>query len=349
MGIWYCTRESVKAAVDIKNSAAANKQIDRIIDDVSRDIDTLCHRKFYPRLATHRFDWPSRYSGTAWRLWLNGDTELVSVSAVTAGGQTISTANVLLYPEEGPPYDRVELDRSTSSVFSAGNTPQRSVVITGLYASAPNDEKLVATLAEALDDSETQVDLSRGDLAGVGSLLRVDSEYMVVTEREQLSLGITLSANLTERNNDTSVTISASTPALKSGETILIGTERMEIVDVTGTTLVVQRGVDGSVLTTHTSGVTIYSPRTYVVERGAQGSTAASHLTSAPVYAWTPPSPIVGLAHAEALVQLARENSQYVRVVGTGEGQSESRGGDLKDKREKVYNGYARMGRTGAV
>lgn len=350
MGVWYCTRDDVKRAVDVKDSARANAQIDRLIEDASRSIEEpLCHRVFYPRVATRRFDWPNAESPTPWRIWLGGRSELLSITAITSGGLTISPATVLLYPDDGPPYTSIEIDRSSSSSFDSGSTPQNSIVITGLYGYS-NDETAVGVLAEALDDAETSVDVANSSTIGVGAVLRCNSERMIVVERSALDTGVDVATTaLTAQMNNTAITLSTATGAPAAGEMIIIDGERMMVNELIGTTAYVTRAYDGTVLATHAIGTSIHAYRTLTVERGALGTTAATHTTATTLYRWKPPGPIEGLAIAETLTALAQENSAYARVIGAGENQREARGAGLRDKRQQVRDGYARKARIGAV
>ncbi len=56
--VCYSTREDVKTALDIKESARVNAQIDRALAGARDSVETLCNRKFYPQAATRVFDWP---------------------------------------------------------------------------------------------------------------------------------------------------------------------------------------------------------------------------------------------------------------------------------------------------
>lgn len=349
MGAGYTTREAVKAAVDVKDSARANAQIDRLIDDASRSIDKLCHRVFYPWTGTRALDWTDPESPTPWRLWLDGTNHLISLIDVTTGGIELDITSVLLYPSDGPPFTWIETDRSASAGFETGATDQRSLVLTGVFG-YQLDERAVGALAEDLDASEFEVNVADSTLIGVGSVLRCDTERMIVTEKRALTTGVTLSApGLTAEMKSITVPLSSSVGAPLAGEMILIDGERMQVNEVIGTTAYVTRAYDGTVLAAHTAGTTVYAYRTLVVERGALGTAAATHLTAAPLVRWVPPAPIEALCVAETLNSLAQENSAYARVVGQGEGQREARGAGLADKRKQVRNGYAVMGRTGAI
>lgn len=351
MGIVYATREDVMRAVDSKETARNAGQIDRGLEAASRSIDALCHRRFYPEIATRSFDWPNSQRAAPWRLWLDAN-ELISVSAVTSGGSSISTADVLLEPNEyGPPYNRLELNLSSSAAFGGGDTHQRDITVTGLYGYRA-DESTVGTIVEGLDTSETGIDVNAATSAavGVGSLLRVDSERMQVTGRSQLDTGQNLGGNLDAKASTVTVPVADGTQ-FATGEVILIDAERMLIVDIAGTNLIVKRGWDGSVLAAHTTGADIYAPRTLTVTRAALGTTAASHSTAAPVYRWDPPGPVQTLAIAETLNMLGLEQASYSVVLRAGETGGErtrdQRG--LQALRTQVYDAYGRKARLRGV
>lgn len=345
---WYTTRERVKAAVDVTDSVRANVQIDRLIGAGARNVDRLCHREFDPWTGTRSFDWPDPASPTPWRQWISGRRALVSLTSATTGGLALDTASVLLYPDEGPPFDRIEIDQSTSAGFEAGTTEQLSLVLVGLWG-YDLTEVTAGTLAEDLDASETAVDVANAAALGVGSVVRVDTERMIVTEKSALTTAVTIAGNLTAEMKNTTVPLSSATNAPVAGEMILVDAERMRVNEVVGTNAFVTRGYDGTVLAAHTTGATIYAYRTLTVQRGALGTTAAAHTSGATIQRWVPPDPVEALNVAETLVLLSQENSAYARVIGQGENQREARGAGLSQLRRDVYAAYGKLGRIGAV
>lgn len=351
MGIWYATREDVMRAVDSKETARNAAQIDRGLEAASRSIEALCHRTFYPVAATRYFDWPNSQRAAPWRLWLDAN-ELVTVTAVTSGGTAISTADVLLEPNAyGPPYNRLELNIGSDAAFGGGSTHQRDIAVTGLYGYR-DDETQVGTTAEALDSSETGMDVDGATSAaiGVGSILRVDSERMTVTDRAMLDTGQNLGGNLDAKASTVTVPV-ASGAAFARDEVVLIDAERMLIVDIAGNNLIVKRGWDGSVLAAHTTGADVYAPRTLTVRRGALGTTAASHNTAAAVYRWDPPGPVQTLAIAEVLNTMGLEQASYSVVLRAGETGGE-RSRDLRGLqalRAQVYASHGRKARLRGV
>lgn len=347
MSVGYTSRERVKDAVDVKDSARANAQIDRLIKAGARAVDKLCHRVFYPEYRSRALDWPDPESPTSWRLWLTG-AGLISLESATTGGLELDTANVLLYPDDGPPYDRIETDRSATAGFETGNTSQRSLILTGLWGYT-NDEETVGALAEDLDSTETGIDVANSALIGVGDVLRIDTERVEVTEKTALTTGLTVATALTAQMNNVAVALSGSSGAPVAGEMIVIDGERMLVRETIGTTTYVTRAADGTPLATHAIDATVYAYRTLTVRRGALGTTAATHLTAAAISRWVPPDPIEALNVAETLTLISQENSGYARVIGSGDNQREARGAGLAQLRREVYDGYAKKARMGAV
>lgn len=353
MGVWYCTREDVKSALDFKETARSDAQVDRAIESASRSVEGLLRRRFYPWTGTRYFDWPNQQYARSYRLWLESN-ELVSAATLTTGGRTVDASDYVLRRSDGldeAPYDQVELLLNTNATFGGGSTHQRDIAITGVFAGCAIDEAASGTLAEDLDTSETSVDVTDSSLIGVGSILRVGSERMFVTGRSMADTGVDIDAgdSLTASNNDTSITVSSTSGAPQVGEVILIDAERMLVVDTAGATLVVRRAWDGSVLAAHSPGASIYALRTLIVTRGALGTTAASHLTGASVLRFLVPGTVRALCVAEAVSVVLNEGSGYARVAGSGENAREAAGRSLNDLRQQARIAYGRIGRIGAV
>jgi hypothetical protein len=349
MGVWYATREDVKSALDLKETARSNARVDAAIEAASRGAEGFLKRiEFAPVTATRYFDWPNETTSRAWRLWLD-DSELISVTTLTSGGTTIAGANFILEPNRsGPPYNRLELLRSTSSTFGGGSTEQRDITITGLFGHS-NNTTTVGVTAEALDGTETGIDVDGPTAAavGVGSLLQIDSERFLVTERSTLTTSQTLQTALTATTNNETVAVTTGS-AYAVGEVILLDSERMLIVDITSNNLTVKRAWDGSTLAAHT-GSTIFAYRALTVTRGALGTTAATHSSGASVLRWDVPGLLKQLVIAEAENDLLQQLGGYARTVGVGENEREASGRALRDIRERALEYFGRLGRSWAV
>lgn len=347
---WYSTLESVKLALDVKLTARSDATILRALQQASRNVEKLTHRRFYPWTGTRYLDWPTRDQGT-WRLWLDGDTELGSVTSLVAGGAAIAAADYFLYPagaaDVGEPYTQIQIDLSSSAALVVGDTHQRNIAVTSTSFHYPGTAEPAGTLAEGLDASETGVDVSDSAAVGIGDLIVVDSERMIVTGRAQLTTGQTLQTPLTASAGNDAVVVTNGA-AFTAGEVVTLDTERMRVVDIVGNTLTVKRAWDGTTLAAHT-GSTVYAPRTLTVERGALGTTAATHTTSTAIIRHVPPGPVQELTEAETINTVLNKTAGYSRVVGGGENEREASGRALRELRKQVYDGYARKIRHAAV
>jgi hypothetical protein len=351
--VWYATREDVMRALDSKLTARNSAQIDRAVESASRDVEGPCHRRFYPELATRRFDWPPRAGATPWILRLN-DNELISVSSLTSGSTTIASSDYFLRradDKDEPPYTRIELDLDSSASFGEGATYQRDIAITGLFGYR-NDETTAGLLTAAVTTTTAttiSVNAAASAAVGVGSLLRVDSERLLVTGRTMADTGQNVGgAGLTAQANNVTLAVSDGT-AFALDEILLVESERMLVVDIAGNNLTVKRGWDGSVLAAHAAGVDIYAPRSLTVTRGALGTTAATHASGTTVQRWDPPGLVRRLTIAEAINTLTSETAGYSRAPRSGEGGSSERNRDLNALAALRENTYQAVGRKARV
>lgn len=352
--VWYTTRESVMDAFDTREAAHRSAQIDAAIESASDDIDGWLNRHKHglaPRNATRYFDWPKGYS-PAWRIWLD-ENELVSLTSLVAGNITLTPAQYFLEPvNSGPPYTYVEVNLGQTGAFSNTSTWQHAIALTGVFG-INDDRKPAGTLAAGVNASVTAWNVSDSSLVGVGDTLTVDSERVLVTGRSALTTGVSLGTGLTAMKNNQ--TITGISLGFSVGETLLIDSERMKIVENNGTDLTVIRGYDGSTLAAHSIGATLYAYRTLTVERGALGTTAASHSNAAPVQKWDVPSLVRDLCKAEAITRIEQEFSAYGARVYSDEAERDSSGTDvvagrgLTDLRKSCARRYKRKFRKRAV
>jgi hypothetical protein len=349
---WYATREEVKSALDFRESARNAVALDRAISGASRAVDALCHRVFYPSIATRYFSWPDINSPSGWRLWLD-ENELVSATTITSGGEVLAAGtDYLLEPaNSGPPYGRLEINRASSNAsFTTGSTPQRDIAITGTWCGCPLDSAPAGTLTAALSTTTgTFLSLSNSAPAGIGDLILIDSERMIVTGKAMIGTGQTVAApGIAAGSGDTVLPTSSSSTA-NVGEVILVDAERMLVVDVSGVNLIVRRAWDGTVLAAHSAGVTINAPRGYTVVRGALGTTAATHSNGAGATRHLVPSLVNQLAVAEAVAGFLQEAAGMARTSGGGNNEFEVAAKGLTGLRRQVYRAHGRKARVFAI
>jgi hypothetical protein len=319
-GHWYATRERVKAALDVAETARSNTQIDNALATGTDSVDGLCKRTFSLWTGARTFDWPERMSPTSWRLWFE-EMDLISATSITAaqGDVTLSSSDYILRPDTGPftgpPFTHLELLLSTDAAFGGGDTWQRDITITGLWGYR-NDSKTAGTLTSAVNASTTSWAVSDSNAAGVGDLLAVDSERVVVTGKSMADTTRTVGGSGLAASMAGQV-LTPSGGTWVEGEVLLIDAERLLVVDVAGSNVIVKRAWDGSTLAAHTAGTAIYAPRALTVTRGAAGTTAASHSSSATITRHDPPALAQSLALGEALATLLGERSGYVGQKGS--------------------------------
>lgn len=356
----YITREKVKKSTDVKTTAYLDDLVDDSIQSASRDVERFCHRIFYPRYEKRYFPWPDRSLGTYYRLWLD-ENELISVTTLSSGGSDIPPSYYFLEPvNTGPPYDHVELNIGSNSSFAFSGSPtyQRNVFITGLWGYA-DDSSQAGSLSADVGINDTTLSISNASKIGVGDLIHIDDERILVTDKTNSDTGETLQIALTASvaNNLVSV-LDAS--KFSKGEIITLDSERMLIVDITGNFFSVVRAYDGSVLAAHT-GSTIYAYRSLEVTRAVSGTLITTHVNTAAITRYEPPAPIQELAAAYAVKTLLDKQSGYVsstprssKATGTsskgssptGSGTS---GGGVGDIEARVKRNYVRKGRVFVV
>jgi hypothetical protein len=346
MGIWYATLEDLRGAFDVAETPRNDPQLYRALESGARSIDGsrqglgLLGRRFYPEVATRYFDWPGSRAGRDNSKLSLAEHELIAATSVVAGGITLDPAAYRLQPEnDGPPYDEIHLNRDVYSTWPTSGTGQRTIAVAGTWGfnldSAP-----AGALAEALDASETGVNVTDSNAIGIGSLITCQSERMLCTAKAMLTTGQTLQTPLTASMADQSVTVTDGT-AFNIGETLLLDSERMRIRDIAANTLVVWRAHDGSTLATHAAS-TIYAPRTLTVQRGVLGTTAATHADTTALTVQVYPAPVNVLNVAEAMYRVQQELGAWGRSMGSADNEATLAAYGLSNLREDAVAAYGR-------
>ncbi len=320
--------------------------IDRALGYATTAVEGYLHRKFFPYSGARSFDWPRPQDRSpSWILDLYAD-EVVSVSQVTTGGAVIDPADYVLSPaNEGPPYTSIELLRDRSGVFTSG---QREIVVTGVFGGCPINEVTAGSLDGAINSSVATLAVDAGSTVGVGSILRIGSERLIVTGRNWADSTVDTAVALAANKGATALAVTDGSTFVP-GEVVYVDAEQMLVQDVVVNTLVVKRAWNGTVLASHNSGAAVVVSRSFRVDRGQLGTTAAAHADGDPVLVFTPPPLVSALCLAEAVMYLQNEGSGWARVVGSGDGARESAGRALKDLREQAWTALARKVRGGAV
>lgn len=350
---WYTNRREAKLAIDSAESARDNFLVDQAIAAATADIESqnLTDRRWYPWTGTRYYDWPTIIESDNYILELPTSKEVLTVSSLTAGGSAISLSDFFLEPDERDNRagaTQIHIDRDSSAALISGTAgAQRAIAIVGQFGSW-SDERITTTLNEALDTSETQIDLNSGSSISVGDLIRVDSERMIVTEEAMTASGQTLQANIAASMAGQAVTVSVGAE-FSVGEVILIDTERMLITAVSGNTLIVKRAVDGTTLAAHTSTTAISAVRTFTVERGAVGTTAATHSDDAVVYRHYPPDLIRLLTRAQVVYTRLQEGGGWGNSARAGDTDRRISQAGIEHLRNMVMSAHGPLPRAAAI
>lgn len=349
MGPFYATREAVKAAAQSKTSRD-DVSVDRALGAAVDSVYGLTHRRFAPSLETRSFRWPDRQGSAAEALWIDSE-DLIELLEFTVdnGDTSLDVNDLFLEPNQyGPPYNRIEVNVGGNDVLSAGSTWQRAASALAWWGWTDEEEQAATSSAGLASTSTNALAVSDGSVIGVGSLLRVQDERLVVTGRSQVDTTATLSSDLSAQVNAQTAAVNNGT-LVHVGETVLIGAEYLDVVDVAGSNLIVKRAANGSTIAAHASGTPIYAPRSLRVQRGAQGTAAAIHAGPVSVYRWVPPPLLEQYSVAEALSTLNQQTAGFAATAGSEGNEREVSGRALAALRKQVYDTYAIKGRTRAV
>lgn len=344
----------MKASLEVHTTSYADPLIDRKLDAASRSVEAQTHRRFYPELKTVKFDYPAYQYAPTWRLWL-GDNEIITKDGMIlqSGGVTIDNDDILLRRSDGknePPFTHLELNTSSAAALSAGATSQEATLLTALFG-YQYEWQSGGELSAGIDASVTIVDMiplnSYFDV-GVGSLIMVGTERMLVTNRRLLDTTQNLQSTMDASKADTIVDVTDGT-TFAPDEIIMIDAERMRIVDIAGNNLIVQRAFDGTNLQTHSASADVYSMRRFTVQRGALGSTAAAHNSGDDVSVFQFPGLVEELTNAETIVMLEQSAGAYASTVGSGDSGRDSVGKGLPEIQARCWQAHARKSRIGAI
>lgn len=280
--------------------------------------------------------------GVGWKFWL--DDDLISVTTLKTKAQnasptTIPSTDYFLEPaNSGPPYDRVEIDLSSTAAFEAGDTSQRSIEIIGSWGFT--DDTIAAGVIDdsgGISASDTVLIVSDEGLIGVGDTLLIESEQLYVSKKVSAALGSILinDASVTASMTNDSITVDAS-HGLVEGERILLDSEAMLITNIATNVLTVIRQYDGTTLAAHADDTAVHVFRTLTVVRATNGTTAATHADAVAITKYSPPFDVQELTIALTLNAFQQGRASYGRTVGVGDQAREYTGAGLRDLWENV-------------
>jgi hypothetical protein len=369
----YCTREETRRAADVQLASYSDARIDRAIQSSADDVDRLLSRNFMLNDTTVAFDWPNYQYAYPWRLWLDA-AELadvtVNVPVVNSGGVIIPNSaifwgNPAYNPSTGEnryPYTYFELDRSQNYSFGNGPTPQREIKITGSFGYWRVFEP-AGQLAASMGSSDSTATVNDGNTPGVGDMMLIDNERMLVTDSAFSTLSAGFSTGIVNAfpSDNTGVT----TATLFKDEVIQVDSELMLVTQVgpQANTYLIKRAWGGSTIQTHSPSANIYARRLLSVTRGVKGTLATTHSNNAPITILSIPGTVKQLAVAYSIVSVTQEVSTYSAVQSsrtTGESalghatpfaavREQQPGAGIASLEMRALRSYGRQARTRVV
>lgn len=192
----YATR----AALDTRLGGQTSGQeamLSTILEAVSRQIDQWCGRHFYVRTATRTLTTP-RTDRVLVPDLLAVTTLKTDTSADLSYATTWTTADYALLPSDAllqsPPHPYWEI-RTAVGGDNAFGISLHNVQVAGTWGFYEVRERSTATVAEALDASETGIDVSSGAAFAVGQTILIDSEQMYISAIATNTLTVTRGVN----------------------------------------------------------------------------------------------------------------------------------------------------------
>lgn len=372
----YCSREEVQAGIDFTDgiTTSVQQKTDRAMVSAARNIEQHLHRLFYPVDTTKFWDWPNFQYAYPWRVWADWN-DLLVLTSFQSGGVNIPLGNLFLRPanrKPGFPFRSIELDRSSGSTFGGNaSTPQNAISGTGTWGFTA-DADPAGQLAAGISAGQGTITVSDASQAGVGNMLIIGygrgsvpdpsdtlghassiapyvGERVLVSDRSAITTGLTQSGTGCTTDSSADVALSwTGAGTVNQGEILLLDSEQMLVLGVTGSAASVQRAFNGTPLQAH-AGVTIYAYRSLTVQRGFAGTAAASWNSGAAVYRHRVPAVVRDLAIAESQNRTLQETSGYARTVGAADNAAPAPGVALADLWDEARTAYGRKARKSVV
>lgn len=171
----YCTLTKLKRYIEINGGTVTDDDV--LIDIIREGSDTItdaCNRSFVPSVDTKLFTVPRTSSV------LELPSDLLSITSITVGDTSPITLTANTDYKTLPLMPVYNAIRYINGVWSWGD----EVTIEGVWGWNNNPSGMwrsIGTITEALDATETAIDVSTLDAIGVLSYVKVDNEVMQVT------------------------------------------------------------------------------------------------------------------------------------------------------------------------
>jgi hypothetical protein len=150
-----------------------------------------------------------------------------------------------------------------------------------------------------------------GSKLSPGMALLMESEQLLVTGTNSTATDSTADLAVSVDGSSESVLTLTDGTKVAIGEVIKVDFEQMKVLDITGNDVLVERSWNGSAITAHSTGKSVYVYRTFDVKRGTNGTTAAAH-SSVAIYRYLAPADVNYLCVQIAALMMKKAETQFV-------------------------------------
>ena len=213
----YITIEALKVHLE-RSDIQNDDKLQSFCVNASRLFDRFTRRWFYPQIETVYYDHPGQYnpsfevdslrSTVAPYIPSNSELQLrrdlLELTTLTTknGTITITSADYHLLKGRsynGTPYSRIVLDpNGTYTVFEYVNTPMKANAVTGIWghhddwSNAWRDSGDAVLDGSGINATVTTVTVTNASLFETLQTIRIDSEYMYITARDESAETLTV-------------------------------------------------------------------------------------------------------------------------------------------------------------
>lgn len=185
---YLCTLQDVKDFMKgAGNSVWDDSELAPFVQQASADFAGELQRLPLPYVGSFKADYAKGYvDDTSRYLNLYSHVDTLSVSSVTNGdGQTIDSAYYTIDDANSYPKTMITMKWNSPYRFRAaldGNY-QQAITVAGIFGYVPHYDyawKAKTTTAEALDASETEIDVTSSTGLNIGDYIKVESEVLLI-------------------------------------------------------------------------------------------------------------------------------------------------------------------------
>ena len=214
------------------------------------------------------------------------------------------------------PYCRID-PSADALLLGAWSTDVNDVAVPGVWGLYELVDALGVVLASEQSVPGETLTVADGSKLSPGMMVKVGSEMEFISGYGAPTSGVTtLGAALDASSEEITLTSGA---AVKVGEIIRVGFEKLKVLDISGNAGYVSRGFGRTKKVSHSSGANVDAYRTFTVKRACNGSEAALHVATVPVSRYRVPDDVNYLTRQIATLMSKKSQGGYAGRSGNPE------------------------------